>query len=68
LEVLTDEAQDTLNPLDEQAADPEGQVNHAADVRRIDVIPLPCLPDKEQWEALRPQLKMGPNLTKEQKS
>jgi hypothetical protein len=68
LEVLTDKAQDTLNPLDMEASAPEGQVNHAADVRRIDAIPLPRLPDKEQWEAVRPQLKMGPNLTKEQKS
>jgi hypothetical protein len=37
-------------------------------MRRIDAIPLPRLPDKEQWEAVKPQLKMGPNLTKEQKS
>jgi hypothetical protein len=47
LEVLTDEAQDTLNPLDVEASAPEGQVNHAAYVRRIDAIPLPRLPDKE---------------------
>jgi hypothetical protein len=68
LEVLTDEAQDTLNPLDVEAGAPEGQVNHAVDVRRIDAISLPRLPDKEQWETVRPQLKMGPNLTEEQKS
>jgi hypothetical protein len=41
LEVLTDEAQDTLNLLDVKVIAPEGQVNHAADVRRIDGIPLP---------------------------
>jgi hypothetical protein len=68
LEVLIDEAQDTLNPLEVEAGVPEGQVNHAANVQRIDAIPLPRLPDKEQWEAVRPQLKMGPNLTEEQKS
>jgi hypothetical protein len=62
-EVLTNKAQDTLNPLDVEAVAPEGQ-----DVRRIDAISLPRLPDKEQWEAVRPQLKMGPNLTEEQKS
>jgi hypothetical protein len=67
LEVLTNEAQDTLNSLDVKADAPEGPVNHAADVRRIDAIPLPRLPDKEQWEAVKPQLKKGPNLTEEQK-
>jgi hypothetical protein len=67
-EVLTDEAQDTLNPLDVEASAPEGKVNHAADVRRSDAIPLPRFLDEEQWEAVRPQLKMGLNLTKEQKS
>jgi hypothetical protein len=62
LEVLTDEAQDTLNPLDKEDGVSEGQVNHAVDVRRIDAIPLPRLKDKEQWEAVKSQ------LTKEQKS
>jgi hypothetical protein len=66
LEVLTDEAQDTLNPLDVEAGAARGHVNHAANVRRIDAIPLLRLLEKEQWEAVRPQLKMGPNLTEEQ--
>jgi hypothetical protein len=65
---LTEETQSTLNPLEEEATTPEGQVHHAADVRKVDAIPLPCLPDKEQWEAVKPQLKMGPNLTEAQKS
>jgi hypothetical protein len=42
LEVLTDKARDTLNPLDIETDAPEGQVNHTADVRRIDAIPLPA--------------------------
>jgi hypothetical protein len=48
LEVLTEEAQSTLNPLEDEATTPQGQVHHAADVRKVDPIPLPRLPDKEQ--------------------
>jgi hypothetical protein len=33
----------------------------------MDALPLPRLPDKEQWEAVAPQIKMGPNLTVEQR-
>jgi hypothetical protein len=41
LKVLPDEAQDTLNPLKEGAATPEGRVNHAADVPcRMALVPL----------------------------
>jgi hypothetical protein len=67
LEVLTNEAQGTLNPLEQAETTLEGRVNHAADVRKIDALPLPRLPDKEQWEAVAPKIKMGPNLTTERR-